>query len=140
VKNDSRRSLWLARCLILLVTAWNLQAALAFILRPESFAPGFMLTGVPGAAAVRGVGILFLMWNVPDLVALWQPRKYFLALQLAVVMQFVGLLGESYILSTLTAEYATLAASITRFVLFDGTGLVLLLAAFLLVRNLPIPH
>jgi len=129
------RETWLAQCLILLVTAWNLQAGLAFILQPERFAPGFMLSGAPGAAAVRGVGILFVMWNVPYLVALWNPQKYFLALQLAVAMQAVGLVGESYILSTLTAEYAVLSASITRFATFDGLGLLLLLVAFLLVRK-----
>ncbi len=129
------RATWLAQCLILLVTAWNLQAALAFMLQPESFAPSFMLSGVPGAAAVRGVGLLFVMWNVPYLVALWNPQKYFLALKLAVVMQAIGLIGESYILSTLTAEYATLAAAITRFVVFDGIGLLLLTAALLSERK-----
>jgi hypothetical protein len=125
------RSTRLAQISILIVTAWNLQAALAFMLQPANYAPGFMLTGIPGAAAVRGVGILLLMWNVPYLVALWDPQKYFLALKLAVVMQLVGLLGESYILSTLTAGYATLSASITRFITFDGVGLIFLLVAFL---------
>ncbi len=125
------RATWPPRLLILPVTAWNLQAALAFTLQPESFAPGFMLSGVPGAAAVRGVGILFLMWNIPYLAALWHPQKNLLALKLAAAMQAVGLLGELYLLSTLTAEYATLAASIIRFVAFDGIGLLLLLAALL---------
>ncbi len=129
------RQTWLAQSLIFLVTAWNIQAGLAFLLQPEQFAPGFMLGGVPGAVAVRGVGVLFLMWNVPYLVALWNPQKYFLALQLAVAMQAVGLAGESYILSTLTAEYATLAASIERFIAFDGAGLLLLLGAFWLVSK-----
>lgn len=131
----NHRETWLARCLIFLVTAWNIQAGLAFIFQPERFAPAFMLGGVPGMAAVRGVGILFLMWNLPYLVALWHPRRHFLALQLAVSMQAVGLLGESFILSTLTAEYATLAASIWRFVAFDGIGLLLLIAALVSVRK-----
>ena len=94
-----------------------------------------MLGGVPGAAAVRGVGLLFVMWNIPYLVALWNPQKYFLALKLALAMQAIGLLGESYIISTLTTEYATLAASLTRFVIFDGSGLLLLTVAFLLARK-----
>lgn len=129
------RQTWPAQCLILPVTAWNLQAALAFILQPEQFAPSFMLNGVPGAAAVRGVGVLFVMWNVPYLAAFWNPRKYFLALQLAVTMQAVGLAGEIYILSTLTAEYDTLAASIRRFAAFDGVGLLLLIFALLSARK-----
>ena len=132
---NTHRAIWLAQVLVLLVTAWNLQAGVDFVLRPEIYAPGFMLTGVPGAAAVRGVGLLFLMWNVPYLAALWNPRKYFLALKLALVMQLVGVVGESYILSTLTTEYALLAESIRRFVAFDGIGLLLLLAAFFSARK-----
>ncbi len=129
-------ALWLARGLIAIVTAWNLQAALVFILWPERFAPGFELSGVPGAAAVRGTGILFVMWNVPYLVALWHPRKYRLALGIALVMQFIGLAGESLILFTLPDGYALLSASITRFIVFDGSGLILLIGAYwILNRN-----
>ena len=128
-------SLWLARFLIAIVAGWNLQAALVFILWPERFLHGFELTGVPGVAAVRGTGILFLMWNVPYLVALWNPRKYRLALGIAIVMQFVGLAGESLILFTLPDGHALLSAFITRFVTFDGSGLALLLIAFWILKN-----
>ncbi len=128
-------SLWLARRLIAIVTGWNLQAALVFILWPERFMHGFELTGVPGAAAVRGTGILFVMWNVPYLVALWNPRKYRLVLGIAVVMQFIGLVGESLILFTLPDGHALLSTSITRFIIFDGSGLVLLIAAFWIVNR-----
>lgn len=122
--------LWLSRILIVIVTAWNLQAALVFILWPERFSPGFELIGVPGAAAVRGTGILFVMWNVPYLVALWHPRKFRLALGMAIAMQLIGLVGESLILYTLPDGYAQLSASITRFIAFDGSGLILLLIAY----------
>lgn len=128
-------ALWIARGLIALVAAWNLQAALVFILWPERFAPGFELTSVPGAVAVRGTGILFVMWNVPYLVALWHPREYRLALGMTLTMQFIGLVGESLILTTLPQEHALLRASITRFIIFDGGGLLLLSAAFWLVRQ-----
>ncbi len=123
------------RLLIGLVTAWNLQAALVFMLWPQNYAPGFMLSGIPGAAAVRGVGLLFLMWNLPYLAALWDPRRNRLALYLALAMQAVGLAGESWIFFTLTAGYDTLAASIGRFILFDGVGLILLLAAAFLSKE-----
>jgi hypothetical protein len=133
---NERTRLWVARLLIGLVTVWNLQAALTFILWPGRYAPGFELTGIPGAVAVRGTGILFLMWNVPYLVALWHPRKYRLALRLALAMQFIGLIGESLILFTLPSGHALLRTSITRFIAFDASGLVLLAVAFwLLNRN-----
>jgi hypothetical protein len=127
--------LWIARLLIAFVTAWNLQAALVFILWPERFAPGFELSGVPGAVAVRGTGILFLMWNVPYLVALWNPQRYRLALGLALAMQFIGLVGESLLLLSLPDGYTLLRASILRFITFDGSGLLLLVVAFWLVRR-----
>ena len=136
---SEKSRLWLARGLIALVTAWNLQAALVFILWPERFAPGFELTGVPGAAAVRGTGILFVMWNVPYLVALWHPRKYRLALGMALAMQSIGLMGESLILFTLLDGHALLSASITRFIVFDGSGLILLIGAFWILNRNPIP-
>lgn len=79
-------SLWLARFLIAIVTAWNLQAALVFILWPGRFAPGFELTGAPGTAAVRGTGILFAMWNAYYLAAFRDLRKYRLALGMALAM------------------------------------------------------
>ena len=126
---------WLARTLIAIVTGWNLQAALVFILWPERFMHNFELTGVPGAAAVRGTGILFVMWNVPYLVALWNPRVYRLVLGIAIVMQLVGLVGESLILFTLPEGYALLSTSIARFVIFDGSGLVLLIAAFWILNR-----
>jgi len=128
-------TLWLARGMVALVTAWNLQAALVFILWPERFAPGFELSGIPGAAAVRGTGVLFVMWNVPYLVALWHPRKFRLALGMALTMQFIGLVGESLILMTLPNENALLHASILRFIVFDGCGLLALAAAFWLVQK-----
>jgi hypothetical protein len=131
---SEKSRLWLARTLIVIVAAWNLQAALVFILWPERFAPGFELSGVPGAAAVRGTGILFVMWNVPYLVALWHPRKYRLALGMALAMQLIGLVGESLILLSLPDGHALLRSSITRFIAFDGSGLLLLLGGFWLVR------
>jgi hypothetical protein len=127
--------LWLARILIATVIAWNLQAAIVFLLLPEAFAPGFELSGIPGAAAIRGIAVLFLMWNVPYLVACWQPQKHSLALKEALAMQFIGLLGESWIFMSLSAEHALLQGSILRFIAFDSAGLVLLVMAIVLVKQ-----
>lgn len=128
--------LWLARLLVAIVAGWNLQCAAVFLLRPQDYAPGFELDGVPGAAAVRGMAVLFVMWNVPYLAALWQPQKYRLALILAVIMQAVGLAGESFILSTLPGEFLSLRGAIWRFIWFDAAGLPLLLAAWWLVKGM----
>lgn len=122
--------IWFSRLLIGIVTAWNLQAALIFISSPNMFAGAYELSDVPGEAALRGIGVLFLMWNVPYLVALWDPIRFRRELILALAMQFIGLIGESMILSTLPNEHIVLRTSIIRFVIFDGIGLLLLMIAY----------
>jgi len=125
---------WLARFLIVLVIAWNLQAALAFLFSPETFAPGFELSGIPGQAAMRGIAVLFIMWNVPYVLAAWHPRRHFLSLKEALVMQALGLAGETGILLTIPQEYGILQGSILRFISFDAAGLLALALAVWLVR------
>jgi hypothetical protein len=126
--------LWLTRLLIVAVIAWNLQAAFIFLANPDAYAPAFELSGIPGAAAVRGIAVLFVMWNVPYLVACWQPRRYRLSLWEALVMQALGVLGETFILLSLPAGHTLLADSILRFIAFDAVGLPALGAALLLTR------
>jgi hypothetical protein len=126
--------LWSARILIGLVIAWNLQAALVFLLSPGVFAPGFELSGPPGEAAIRGIAILFIMWNVPYLVAAWHPRKHLLSLKEALVMQFIGLLGETVIFLNLPPAHNLLQSSILRFIIFDASGLAALVVSFWLAN------
>jgi hypothetical protein len=127
--------IWIPRLLIGIVTAWNLQAAMVFIASPESFLHAYELSGVAGEAAIRGVGVLFLMWNVPYLFAVADPIRFRLAVLFALLMQLTGLIGESYIFSTLPAGHEILRSSVLRFIEFDGVGLVLLFMAGWLTEN-----
>jgi hypothetical protein len=129
------RRLWLARILIGLVIAWNLQVALVFWFSPGAFAPGFELSGPAGEAAVRGLAVLFVMWNVPYVAAAWHPRRNSLSLREALVMQAIGLIGEAGILLTLPQAFVRLQSSILRFIFFDAAGLVALLLAFWLAAE-----
>ena len=131
--------IWLVRVLIAIVTAWNIQAAIDFIFSPELFVHAYELSGVAGEAAVRGVGVLFLMWNIPYLFAIIDPIRFRLGVLLALLMQATGLIGECYIFSTLPRDHEVLRSSIIRFVEFDGAGFVLLVMAWLLLwkRNPP---
>ncbi len=128
-----RARAWLARLCIGLVLAWNLQCALAFLVAPGNYAAGFELAGVAGDAAVRGIGLLFLMWNVPYAVALWHPVRQRISLYEALAMQAIGLLGESLIFLSVPAAHAIARGSLTRFIAFDAAGLLLLAAAVVLV-------
>ncbi len=127
-----RLRLWMARLLIGAVFFFNVQCAIAFLWQPALYAPTFEIGGVPGEGMLRGMGVLFLMWNVPYAFALAHPARRRISLIEAVIMQGVGLLGESLILLALPAGHAELVRSVTRFIVFDGGGLLLLLLALLL--------
>lgn len=123
-----------ARLLIGVVLFVNLQCAVAFLASPERYAAGFELFGEPGVGLIRGIGVLFLMWNVPYAVALTDPVRRRVSLHEAVAMQSIGLVGETILVATFPDGYATLVGSVTRFIVFDGAGLAALLLAAWLVR------
>lgn len=125
----------LVRGLIAIVVGWNLQCALVFILNPAGYMGGFGLEGAAGAQMVRGLGLLFVMWNVPYAFALADPVRNRVSLIEAVVMQAIGLAGETLILLLGGPYPAVIAATITRFIAFDGAGLALLVIALRLVRG-----
>lgn len=123
-------ALRLSQLLVGVVFAWNLQCAVAFLFWPAVFAPGFELAGAVGEAVLRGMGVLFLMWNVPYGAAMWHPVRHRLALLEALVMQTIGLVGESWIFTTLSAsEHAVARQSLARFIAFDALGLASLVLA-----------
>jgi hypothetical protein len=114
----------------------NNQCAVIFLIEPAKYAPAYQLLGIPGEIAIQGFGVLFLMWNVPYAIALIHPFKHRISLYEAVLMQFVGLIGETLILLRMPPGYPTLQASISRFVIFDGLGFIaLLLAAWITIKR-----
>lgn len=134
--NSARMTLIASRVLIGVVLALNVQCAVLFIATPAIFAPGFELTGVAGESMVRGMGILFLMWNVPYLIAFTNPLTRWWSLIEATAMQAIGLAGESLMLIALPVGHEALRMTGQRFILFDGGGLVLLGLALYLTGRL----
>lgn len=128
--------IWIARCLITLVVIDNLQAAILFLLKPSWFSPSFELTGAAGDAVIQGIGLLFAMWTVPYGFAMVEPVKNRISLIEALLMQTIGLVGESVLLYLLPAGHEVLTGAVGRFIVFDGAGLALLLAAFFLTRKI----
>jgi hypothetical protein len=125
----------LTRGLIGVVILFNLQAALVFLLWPGNYTSAFELEGVIGEAMLSGLGVLFLMWNVPYAVAMWNPIRYRISLYEALAMQTIGLVGESMIYATLPQIHSLARGSIMRFIAFDALGLLLLIAAAILIRK-----
>jgi hypothetical protein len=125
----------IGRSLVGVVLIINLQCAFSFIFSPELFTDAYELMGNPGEAAIRGVGVLFTMWSVPYIVAIIHPVKYRVSLLEAIIMQSLGLIGETYILFNTPTAHNTLIHSIQRFIFFDAAGLLCLLFTAGLLRN-----
>lgn len=123
-----------SRILIGIVFAINIQAGFDFYFNPQKYSAAYELSGIPGEISVAGAGLLFLMWNIPYVFAIWHPVKHNISLIQANLMQFLGVAGESILLFRIPQqEHPVLTNSITRFIIFDGAGLVFLICAFLLV-------
>jgi len=125
---------WFARLAVGFVFAVNLNCALAFILQPERYAPGFEISGVPGTVAVQGFGLLFLMWNATYPPVILHPDRNRMLYWVILSQQSIGVIGETWLWLQLPAGHAALAATGLRFILFDGFGLVLMGTALLVLR------
>ena len=118
-------------CVVFLI---NIQYAFSFVIFPETYVSSFQLSGVEGVAAVRGLGVVFLMWNATYPAFIASPGRFVPLGWVIIAQQIIGLLGESFILSSVVSlsGYEVMASSILRFIVFDGTGLVVMAVSFLL--------
>jgi len=130
--HEPGRGVWLARAVVGAVFAVNVACALSFLARPEAYAPGFELSGVPGRALVRGLGILFLMWNATYPPVILQPARHRLLFAVVLAQQAIGLAGEAWLWLVLPEGHDALRATGLRFIVFDGAGLLALIAAYAL--------
>ncbi|MFZ3070810.1 MAG: hypothetical protein WA110_06810 [Anaerolineaceae bacterium] len=132
--NQTAIRVWVERFFIGIVLFLNLQAAIGYIFNPRTYLGSFELEGTPATAALAGTGILFAMWQVPYCFAVVNPVKYKTSLVEAVLMQAIGLIGETWLRTRIEPAHTILRGSLLRFIIFDAGGLVLLLIAFLLVH------
>lgn len=121
--------LWISRILIILVLLDNFQAALQFMFAPGGFVNAFDLSGAAGTLAIQSMGILFLMWCIPYIFAAIHPIRHRVSLIEAVIMQAIGLIGEGILFYNLPSGMQNTPLSLQRFMIFDATGLIFLLAA-----------
>lgn len=120
----------MARVAVAVVFALNVQCAVQFVLWPETFAEAYELSGIAGEAAVRGLGIAFLMWNTTYPAVIASPRRFRVLFVVVLAQQMIGIAGETAIMLGLPAGHAVLGSSILRFIAFDAAGLILMAAAF----------
>lgn len=129
-KCSNKAVLWFNRAAFAIVFAINVWCAISFVLFPQSFVGAYELSGISGEAAVRGMGVVFLMWNATYPVYIAHPYRYKVLGGIIIVQQIIGCVGETAILLTLGSGHAVLASSILRFIAFDAAGLVIEAAAF----------
>ena len=129
----------IARILVGLVFLANIQCALVFLLNPLPYIAGFGLEGAAGEQTVRAFGLLFIMWNVPYAFALANPIRHRVSLIEAVIMQAIGLIGETGILLIGGPYPYPIESTLERFILFDGIGLVFLLMALWFASKKKLP-
>ena len=131
----SARTLWLARIVVGTVFLINVSCALAFILQPEKYSPGFEVTGVPGSVYVQGLGILFLMWNTTYPLVIYDPILYRAMFAVILIQQVIGVVGETWLWLTMPSGHLPLRATGLRFMLFDGIGLIAMAGAYWLLMR-----
>jgi hypothetical protein len=129
-----KRKVWIIRALIAPVVFFNLQCSFEFLVHANRYAPSFDLNEPTGSFMIQGLGLLFLMWNIPYLVALIDPLRHATSLTEAVTMQTIGVVGETLLLLNVPQDYQNLHSSVIRFILFDGGGLILILMAWFIRR------
>lgn len=124
---------WLVRGLLIFIQVYNLNAAISFMFAPDAYVPMMALEGIPGKVAIQGVGLLFLMWQVPYFFALADPIRYKVGVWMALIMQVIGVVGETILYFQIPETYPTLRSSIISFIIFDAIGVLILLIALGLI-------
>ena len=129
---------WAVRLCFAVVFAWNVLCALQFLIAPDDYLGAYQLAeaGAAGSAAIRGLGVAFLMWNATYPAFLWRPCRYGVLGFVIVVQQAIGLAGEMIVLGSLEGApvLTTLAGSVMRFVAFDFAGLIIMVISFAALR------
>lgn len=120
---------------MLVVFFWNVLCALQFVVAPQDYMGAYGLSGVEGAAALRGLGIAFLMWNATYPAFIINPQRFRVLGWVVLAQQIIGLGGESLIFFTLPGFTSVLAGSILRFMVFDAAGLILIAVALGLTKK-----
>jgi len=129
------RVLWLTRIIVGAVFLMNVSCALAFILQPDRYAPGFEVAGVPGMIYIQGMGILFLMWNTTYPLVIYHPIRFRALFVIVLIQQAIGFIGETWLWLTLPSGHLPLRAAGLRFMIFDGIGLIAMAGAYWLLRR-----
>lgn len=137
VATHNKRAIWIARFIFSAVFLLNIQCAIQFIVTPDLYLTAYELHGQAGKVALQGLGVAFLMWNATYPFFIYKPEKYRIIGIVILMQQAIGLVGETAILLGLQSGHEMLYASILRFIVFDGIGLLLMSISFVILLVSP---
>lgn len=96
----------------MLILGWyslfNLQATFVFHPYPEKYISRFELEGAVRTSMLRGLGVLFVIWNFPYAMALWYPIHHLLFLYEALSMVTIGYFREAIIFTKPPGIYSSI--------------------------------
>lgn len=119
------------RVVFTIVFVLNVLCALQFIIAPEAYVSAYQLDGQAGIIALQGLGVAFLMWNATYPFFVYDPVRFRVVGAIILIQQVIGAVGESVLFCSLPPSvYEILGASIMRFMLFDGAGLLGMFVAY----------
>jgi hypothetical protein len=124
-----------ARLCIVCVFAWNMSCAISFIIDPSQGTVGYELSGVGAIAAIRGMGVIMLMWNISYIPLIYKPSRFRCMFVVVIIQQLIAVAGDMYVVLFDASSASMLYDSVTRFLMFDIAGIVLLIIAYFLSRK-----
>jgi hypothetical protein len=126
--------LQLSRAAVGIVLFLNIQCAVQFLASPQ-ITRRVLNFQEHGRNSYSRYGNLIPYVECALCFCLNPPVKYRISYFQAVIMQFIGLLGETFLWIVIPSENALIAANISRFIIFDGTGLVFMTFGYLLINK-----
>jgi hypothetical protein len=112
-----------------------MSCAISFIIDPSQGTVGYELSGVGAIAAIRGMGVIMLMWNISYIPLIYRPSRFRCMFVVVIIQQLIAVAGDMYVVLFDASSASMLYDSVTRFLMFDIAGIVLLIISYFLSRK-----
>ncbi|WP_350455387.1 hypothetical protein [Slackia heliotrinireducens] len=130
-RRSSKSVAWSVRIIATITFFVILYFAIVFISEPAGHLKMFQLSGVPGQAAVRALGVAMVVWLCTYPLVIFNPRTNIKMFFIVLLQQVVTLAGALIIRMGMPVGYATLAGTLNIFILADAICTALLLVTFI---------
>jgi hypothetical protein len=112
-----------------------MSCAISFIIDPSQGTMGYELSGVGAIAAIRGMGVIMLMWNVSYIPLIYRPSRFRCLFVVVIIQQLIAVVGDIYVVLFDAPSASILRSSVMQFLAFDIAGIIALTIAYFLSRK-----